>query len=338
MGAGASDRSADALPSLTTQASAHEAAIGWLAALGHPGGSRCYLSGLERRTACVISSASALAHLGLGVAVTHAEALQDLVADTRGCELRLFYFSSGTYSETALAYAERFCIALFTYDCAGIVSHANAAAMTAILAAPDVATPPTGPDTACSGGPTGVAPFPSAAHEADVQAWAASVWQARQAPAPGRAFLAYLPLGVSLLVGLLMLPVVWAWQTGAGPALRVERIAVAVVVFHAFCAGGVWRVTRWRGRLRRHCLHIVRACTVPSRARALVDAAMQRSGRGVPPDHEAFVLLRNEVIGLSGMDPFTAGVLVWEVTIGAARPADRREWLGAPHGDHPATS
>jgi hypothetical protein len=134
-----------------------------------------------------------------------------------------------------------------------------------------------------------------------------------------------------------MLPIVWAWQTGAEPTMRVERIVVAVVLFHAFCACGVWRVTRWRGRLRQHRLHIVQACTLPSRARALVDAAMRRSGRGVPPDHEAFVLLRNEVIGLSGMDAFTAGVLVWEVRIGAARPSDRHAWLGAPQGDRPAT-
>lgn len=102
VGAGVSDRSADPLPSLTTQASAQEAAIGWLGSLGPPGGSRCYLSGRAPRAACVISSTSALAHLRLGVAVTHAEALQDLVADARGCELRLFYFTSVTYSATAL--------------------------------------------------------------------------------------------------------------------------------------------------------------------------------------------------------------------------------------------
>ena len=42
------------------------------------------------------------------------------------------------------------------------------------------------------------------------------------------------------------------------------------------------------------------------------------------------MLLRNELIERSGVDPFTAGVLVWEVTLGDARPADRQEWLGAP--------
>lgn len=146
VGAGVSDRSADPLPSLTTQASAQEAAIGWLGSLGPPGGSRCYLSGRAPRAACVISSTSALAHLRLGVAVTHAEALQDLwptrAAASFGCST----------SRPARTRRPRW-------------------------------------------GPSGRGPFPSAAHEPDLQAWAASVWQARQAPPPGRAFLAYLPLG-----------------------------------------------------------------------------------------------------------------------------------------------
>lgn len=308
----------------------HEAAIRWLDSLGHPGGSEGCSSGLAPRTACVISSTSALAHLRLGVAVTQTEALQELVADARGRELQLFYFTSGTYAETALAYAERLGIALFTYDRAGIVSHANAAAMTAIMAAPDSGTSPKAPEAPHAGGPTGGTGVASAGQEPDLPAWAVSAWQTRQAAPPGPALLAYLPLGVSLLLGLLTLAAIRAWQVGAESTMRVATFVVGGVVFHALCVWGVWRVARWREQRREYRLHIMQACTLPRRARAVVDTAMQLSGRGVPCDREAFVLLRNEVIERSGVDPFTAGVLVWEVTIGDARPADRQEWLGTP--------
>ncbi len=149
-----------------------------------------------------------------------------------------------------------------------------------------------------------------------------------------------MPLGGSLLIGLLTLPIVRAWQTGAEPALRGEAVIVPVVVFLAVFVWGVWRVWSHREQVRRHRHHVRRACSPPPSARALVDAVMQMSGRGVPDDREAFVLLRNEVIDLSGVDPFTAGVLVWEATIGAARPADRHDWLdwlGGPPNDDAAT-
>lgn len=313
-----------------TQAGVHEAAIRWLVSLGHPGGSRCYSSGPAPRAACVISSASALAHVRLGVAVTQTEALQELVADARGRELQLFYFTAGTYAETALAYAERLGIALFTYDSVGIVCHANAAAMTVILAAPDVESPPEGPDALHAGAPTGARRILSAGQEPDLPVWALAAWKARRADPPGPALLAYLPLGVVLLLGLVTLSVLRAWQAGAAPTMRLATFVVAGIVFHAFCAWGVWRVARWREQRRQYRLHTMQACRLPRRARALVDTAMQLSGRGVPSDREAFVLLRNEVIERSRVDPFTAGVLVWEVTIGDARPADREEWLGAP--------
>ena len=322
---------------LVNQEGAHEAAIAWLGSLGHVGASRCYLSGLTPRTACVLSSTSALAHLRLGVPLTGPGALQELVADARGRQLQLFYFTSGTYSETALAYAETFGIALFTYDRAGVLSHANAAALTALLAAPDVAPPPQAPKAARHGASDDAGPSLSAAQEPGLRAWALSAWQARQASAPGRAFLAFLPLGVSVLAGLLTLAIVRAWQTGAGPTLSVAFVIVAVMVFHALCVWGAWRVARWYGQVRQHRLRVMQACRPPMRARALVHGAMQQSGRGVPHDREALVLLRNEVIELSGVDAFTAGVLVWEVTIGAARSADRHEWVGAPPSEHPAT-
>jgi hypothetical protein len=287
---------------------------------------------------CVISSPSALAHLSLEPTVTNAEALAQLVADAQGRDLQLFHFTCGTYAETALAYAERFRIALFTYDRAGVVTHANAAALTAIITAPDVAPPPPGPDVAPPSAPATTGQLSLTDHQPDLHAWAVSAWQARQDPAPGRPFLAYLPLGVSLLVGLLMLPMVRAWQTGLVATMRVESVVVPVVVFHALCVCGVWRLASWHAQRRRHRLHIIEACTLPDGAGALVRAAMQQSGRGVPQDREALVLLRNEVMKLSGVDVFTAGVLVWEVTIGEARPADRCEWLGAPPGGYPATS
>lgn len=283
----------------------------------------------------MISSTSALAHLSFDGSVTHAEALAHLVADARGRELELFYFTCGTYSETALAFAERSRIALFTYDRAGVVSHANAAALTAIIAAPDPAAPPTWPDVEGPGAPAGAGQIPSADQEPDLRAWALSAWQAREAPAPGRAFLAYLPLGLSLLVGLLSLPIVRPWQTGPEPPIRGESVILPVVLLHALCVWGVWRLARWRGQRRDHRLHVIQACTLPGRAAAVVRAAMEQSGRGVPQDREALVLLRNEVMKLSGVDAFTAGVLVWEVTIGEGRPTDRREWLGPPPGSHP---
>ncbi len=317
---------------MTTQAKAHEAAIGWLGSLGHSGASRCYLSARAPQSACTLSCTSALAHLRWGVSVTTAEALRDLVADARRGPLQLFYFTSGTYSETALSYAEEFDIALFEYDRAGTVSHVNAAAMTAILAGPEGATPPEEAHAAAPLRPTDAGRPPSAGPDPDLRAWAGSAWHARQAPASRRAFLAYLPLGVSVLVGLLALAFLRAWSTGAAPPMRVETLVLLLVAFHALCAWSVLRVARWRGRLREHRLHTLRACTVPCRARAVVRAAMQQSGRGVPEDHEAFVLLRNEVIELSGADAFTAGVVVWELTIGAARPAERNDWLGVPGG------
>ncbi|GAA2030361.1 hypothetical protein GCM10009740_20060 [Terrabacter terrae] len=146
--------------------------------------------------------------------------------------------------------------------------------------------------------------------------------------------MAHLPLAVTVLLGLLTLPIVWAGQTGADHNMRVQSVVVLVVVFHGCCVWGVWRVVRWRARLRQHRVRVMQACALPHGARAIVDAAMQRSGRPVPHDREAFVLLRNEVVGLSGVDPFTAGVLVWEVTIGAARQPERCEWIGSPTGDH----
>ena len=84
----------------------------------------------------MVTSTSATAHVSFGVPVTHKQALEDLVADARSPEMGLIHFTSGTYSEAALAYADRFGLALFTYDSAGNVSHANAAAMSAIIAAP----------------------------------------------------------------------------------------------------------------------------------------------------------------------------------------------------------
>ncbi|WP_323101245.1 hypothetical protein [Intrasporangium sp. YIM S08009] len=253
------------------------------------------------------------------------------MTDARRRELRLFYFTSGAYSQTALAYADTFDIALFTYDRTGTVNHANAAALTAVLDAPGGAATPEEPPTMLLGDPTGAGSLPSTPHDPDLHVWAASAWQAREAPRARRAFLAYLPLGVSLLVGLLTPAIVQAWPAGTG-SLNVKTVVAAAVVFHACCAWGVWRVARWRGQLREHGLRVMQACTLPSRGRAVVEAAMQRSGRGVPDDHEAFVLLRNEVIALSGVDAFTAGVLVWESTIGAARPTDRNDWLRVPRG------
>jgi hypothetical protein len=273
--------------------------------------------------------------VSFGVPVTHITALEDLVADARSPELGLIHFTSGSYSEEALEYADRFGLALFTYDRAGRVSHANAAAMSAIIAAPAPPPDPTdgqdGADTRSEGTPTGAGPSRSRANgRAELRTWAKAAWRARHAPVPASGPLTYLPLGASLLIGLLTLPIVRAWQTGAEPALRGEAVIVPVAVFLAMFVWGVWRVWSHREQVRRHRHNVQRACSPPPKARALVDAVMQMSGHGVPGDREDFVLLRNDVIDLSGVDPFTAGVLVWEATIGAARPADRHDWLDGP--------
>ena len=131
MSSSTDDRSAGPSTWLTTRAAAQAAAIGWLGSLGHSGASVSPPSG-GSRTATMITAASATAHVSFGVPVTHIQALEDLVADARSPEMGLIHFTSGTYSEAALAYAARFGLALFTYDSAGRVSHANAAAMSAM--------------------------------------------------------------------------------------------------------------------------------------------------------------------------------------------------------------
>ena len=326
MSSSTDDRSAGPSTWLTTQAAAQAAAIGWLGSLGHSGASVSPPSG-GSRTASMITAASATAHVSFGVPVTHIQALEDLVADARSPEMGLIHFTSGTYSEAALAYADRFGLALFTYDSAGRVSHANAAAMSAIIAAPATApTTPTGADPSRS----------NATRRAELRAWAEAAWRARHAPTPAPGLPTYVPLGASLLIGLLTLPIVRAWQTGAEPALRGEAVVVPVVVFLALFVWGVWRVWSHREHVRRHRHLVQQACSSPLWARTLVDAVMRMSGRGVPDDREAFVLLRNEVTELSGVDPFTASVLVWEATIGAARPTDRHDWLDGPSDDRAA--
>lgn len=341
MSSSTGDRPAGPSTFLTTAAAAHAAAIGWLGSLGHAGASVSHPTG-GARTACTITSASATAHVSFGVPVTHIPALEDLVADARSPELGLLHFTSGRYSEAALEYADRFGLALFTYDRAGRVSHANAAAMSAIIAAPppapDRADGPARSDTPLAATPTGAGPSRSSANgRTELRTWAEAAWRARHAAAPASGPLTYVPLAGSLLIGLLTLPIVRAWQTGAEPALRGEAVIVPVAVFLAVFVWGVWRVWSHREQVRRHRHNVRRACSPPASVRALVDAVMQMSGRGVPDDREAFVLLRNEVIDLSGVDPFTAGVLVWEATIGASRPADRHDWLDGPPKDDAAT-
>ena len=335
MSSSTGDRSAGPSTWLTTQAAAQAAAIGWLGSLGHSGAS--VQPPTDRsRTSGMVTSTSATAHVSFGVPVTHKQALEDLVADARSPEMGLIHFTSGTYSEAALAYADRFGLALFTYDSAGNVSHANAAAMSAIIATP-APTPTDGhprSDTPPEGPPTGAGPSRSnASRRTELRTWAEEAWRARQVASPASGPQTYLPLGGSLLIGLLTLPIVRAWQTGAEPTLRGEAVAVPVVVFLAVFVWGVWRVWSHREQLRRHRHNVRRACAPPPWARALVDAVMRMSGRGVPDDREAFVLLRNEVTELSGVDPFTASVLVWEATIGAARPTDRHDWLEGPPND-----
>ena len=142
MSSSTGDRPAGPSTWLTTAAAVQAAAIGWLVSLGHAGASVSRPIG-GPRTACTITSASATAHVSFGVPVTHIPALEDLVADARSPELGLLHFTSGSYSEEALEYADRFGLALFTYDRAGRVSHANAAAMSAIIAAPAPTPDPT---------------------------------------------------------------------------------------------------------------------------------------------------------------------------------------------------
>ena len=342
MSSSTGDRPAGPSTWLTTAAAAQAAAIGWLGSLGHAGASVSQPAG-GPHTVCTITSASATAHVSFGVPVTHIPALEDLVADARSPELGLLHFTSGRYSEAALEYADRFGLALFTYDRAGRVSHANAAAMSAIIAAPAPAPDPdpTGSHARAEqppeATPPGAGPSRSSAGRTELRTWAETAWRTRHAAAPASGLLTYVPLGGSLLIGLLTLPIVRAWQTGAEPALRGEAVIVPVAVFLAVFVWGVWRVWSHREQVLRHRHHVRRACSPPPSGRALVDAVMQMSGRGVPDDREAFVLLRNEVIDLSGVDPFTAAVLVWEATIGAARPADRRDWLGGPPNDDTAT-
>jgi hypothetical protein len=272
--------------------------------------------------------------VSFGVPVTRIQALEDLVADACSPEMGLIHFTSGTYSEAALAYADRFGLALFTYDGAGNVSHANAAALSAIIAAPAPTDGHARSETPLEGTATGAGPSRSSANgRTELRTWAEQAWHARRAPDPAPGPLTYVPLGGSLLIGLLTLPIVRAWQSGAEPTLRGEAVAVPVVVFLAVFVWGVWRVWSHREQVRRHRHNVRQACAPPPWARALVDAVMRMSGRGVPDDREAFVLLRNEVTELSGVGPFTASVLVWEATIGDARPTDRHDWLDGPPND-----